>query len=156
MLEGLVTATLNVSALDRVRIALQRPDLRPAFRAARPSLKQDQRDHAKKQSGPGGAWAPRSSSTKNRAGGATYGATRMSRRARKVLGRLPTAIAVKPERTRAIMRSLVRWSDVHMTGGRVGRGAVLPARVFLWISDGALELVSGVVVRHLAKIIEGR
>ncbi len=148
-LEALVSARVNLGMLDRAWVALRNPDLRPAWKESRKPLRQDQRDHAKQQAGPGGAWAPRASSTKVRAASGR-------RRSRKLLGRLPTALTSRSDRKRVIIRSLVKWSISHWRGERVGHGARLPARVFLWVSDRATETVSGIVARHVAKMVEGR
>lgn len=148
-MDGLISATVDLSRIDRVWVALRNPDLRPAFKESRKPLRQDQRDHAKKQAGPGGSWPPRASSTKVRAAAGR-------RRKKKLLGRLPTALTTKHDRKKLVMRSLVRWSLVHWQGGRAGHGARIPARVFLWASEHALETVSGVVARHVAKLIGGR
>lgn len=145
-LEGLAVARINLRAFDRMRIALRNPDLRPAWKEARPVLRKDQREHAKKQEGPEGSWAPRAASTKARAG--------RNGRARRMMGRLPTANRQKDERSRKIMSSTVAWSAVQATGGRVGRGSRLPARVFLYVSDRALETVAGIITRGIAFMIE--
>jgi len=145
-LEGLGQARVDLGFFQRARVQLAKPDLRPAWKESRKPLRADQRDHAKKQSGPDGAWAPRASSTKTRTSG--------RKRQRKLLGRLPAALTSKYDRRKFTLRSLVKWSLAHWQGGRVGHGAVLPARVFLYASDSVLGTVSGIVARHVAKIFE--
>jgi phage gpG-like protein len=137
-------ARVNLGFLDRARVAWSRLDLRPAWKDARPVLRADQREHAKKQAGPEGAWPARSSSTRVRSGN--------RRRARKMLGRLPTSVSMRGERQRMIMRSPVAWSGAHQEGDRVGHGARIPARPFVYVSDRALEVVAGFVAVLAAKV----
>lgn len=142
--EGLLVARVELSFLDRARTAFRALDLRPAWKEARKPVRADQRAHAKAQEGPGGAWQARSSSTKSRAGGRRT-------RARRLLGRLPSAIGVGYDRRKLTVRSLVRWSAIHQEGGTAGHGARIPARPFLWVSDSLLEHVAGVVAKVVAK-----
>ena len=145
MIGGLAQARVNLGFLDYVRARWASLDLRPAWKDARPVLRADQKDHARKQEGPEGPWAPRSSSTRVRAG------TRR-KRARRLLGRLPTSVAMKGDRQRLLMRSPVRWSGAQHEGDRVGHGAMIPARPFVYVTQRALEAVAGVVVRAVAKV----
>jgi hypothetical protein len=82
-------------------------------------LRADQRDHAKKNEGPEGRWAPRA--TKSR---------------RRLLGRLPSAIKVTSTSTSVSAVCPVSWSGAHQDGAVVGHGVTLPARRFVWVSDG--------------------
>lgn len=150
-LEGLISARLELGTFDRLRSKLVNTDLRPAWRESRKPLRADIRDHAKRQAEPGGTWAPRASSTRRRVGGAVYTSSRMTRRAKKTLGRLPTAFSVLVERRRAILRSRVAWSAIHQEGGRAGHGAQIPRREFLWTSGGALENVAKILAEYIAK-----
>lgn len=148
-LSGLVTAEVDLGFLVRAQIALRNPDLRPAWKVAKPILLADQREHAKKQEGPSGPWPALASSTKaRRAGGRRT-------RARRMLGRLATANKTIMERRRMIMRSPIRWSGAHAEGDTVGRGARLPARPMRWASGGATEKIAGVVARGIAYLLEG-
>lgn len=114
----------------------------PAMRVIRKEMRLDQRDHAREKEGPEGKWPARAASTiaKIRKG---------SGRARRPMGRLVSAVAYTAERSRVVGRSLVRWSGSHMEGDRVGRGATLPARPFLWISDKLLDTAETVLARFL-------
>lgn len=132
----------NISFADRALIALRDPDLRKAFNEARNTLRLDIRDHKKQRRGPDGTWAARASSTKERA--------RSGRgRPRVVLGKLPLANTSKATRRSAIVTSRVAWSKVQSAGGRVGRGARVPARDWAWISRLALDAIGYVITRHL-------
>lgn len=145
-LDGLVRAEVDLGFITRVRIALRSPDLRPAWRLARKPLLEDQREHAKKQEGPSGPWAPYASATKTRTSG--------RKRRRRMLGRLSTANKTIIERKRMIMRSPIRWSGSHQDGDTVGHGARLPARPFRWASQKATETVAGILAKGIAYLIE--
>ena len=146
-LAGLGSVQVDLSFLDRARAVLRSPDLRPAWKLIRKPVRADLRQHARKQEGPGGAWTPMSSRTKGRARSGR-------KRPRKLLGRLPGALTTKLERKRLLVMSQVAWSAVHQDGGRVGRGARVPARPFLWASDKVLELAGKVIAKGLAYLIE--
>lgn len=147
-LDGFIRARVDLGFLDRARALLTRPDLRPAWREVRKPFRADLADHRKRREGPDGPWAPRASSTKTRTSG--------RKRARRLLGRLPTAIVVKTDRGKLTATSRVRWSAIHQDGGRAGHGARIPARTFLWASERFLELAGGAVARRIARLIEGR
>lgn len=100
-------------------------------RALKKPMRVDQRDHAAQAEGPDGKWAPR-----KRLG--SRGKKTAARNRRKLLGRLPRATAITAEGGTVSAVSRAKWSLVHQEGGRVGRGATLPARPFLWISEGLL------------------
>ncbi len=148
-LEGLATARVNLSWVEAALNTLRRPDLRKAWQEAKKPLRSDQKDHAKRQEGPSGAWVGRSPLTAKRSGGAVYTPTRKTRRARKLLGRLPTALTSKATRSSVTVISRAKWSGVHQEGGTAGYGAKIPARPFLWASQAALEAISYVISRHL-------
>lgn len=139
----MIAARVNLGPLQRAFNTLRRPDLRPAWKEARKPLRADIRDHRKKQEGPDGTWSPRAAATKARSG--------KNGRARRLLGKLPTALTTLSDRRRVALRSRVAWSDVHRTGGTVGHGARVPARDFLWASGQVLETIAGIVAKHLAK-----
>jgi phage gpG-like protein len=106
----------------------------------------DQRDHAKKRSGPEGAWAPRAPSTVRK--------MRLDGVRRRPLGKLVQrgAVSYRATKTGVIGTSKIKWSGVHQDGGRVGRGSVLKARPFLWLSKSLLvtseRLLTNVYVRR--------
>ncbi|MDQ3295077.1 MAG: phage virion morphogenesis protein [Myxococcota bacterium] len=128
-------ATFDTSSLDQALMSMSRRGkmLGQVFRDLKKPMRLDQREHAKDRSGPLGSWAARAPTTlaKLRSGG---------RRLRKrPLGRLTTAVTYRATRTGLMAESRVAWSGVHQEGGRVGRGSVIPARPFLWISDELLR-----------------
>lgn len=97
-------------------------------------LRADQRAHARDQAGPDGKWP------KRKLGGR-----------RRVLGKLPNAVRVVARRGMVSAESRVPWSGAHQDGDKVGRGATLPARRFLWISDDMLQLAND----HAAERVAG-
>lgn len=112
-----VTAAFRSAAHPAVIVAVAR--------ALRQPVRTDQRNHARAQEGPDGAWPARKSGS----------------RRRRILGRLPGAIRMEVRGATIAAVSKVAWSGAHQDGPtRVGRGAVVPARQFLWISDELLAL----------------
>lgn len=106
-------------------------DLRPAFRELRKPTLADQRDHQRQKSGPNGKWAPLSAATRLK-----YKQMRAHGRKppRSQLGRLPMANIVKIDRLRMTVTSRVKWSIAQKRGARVGRGATIPGRDYLYVS----------------------
>lgn len=125
-----------------------RSQLGSAFKTIRPHMKVDQRDHASKQAGPESQWPPRAPSTTAK--------MRSARRRRRPLGRLVGAVTYQASAAGVFATSRVPWSGVHQYGGKVGRGSVIPARPFLWISDKLLEIAMGVIGRHVVASFGGR
>lgn len=144
-LDGLGRARVDLSWVERALTGLRNPDLRPAWKAAKKPLRADQRDHAKRREGPGGAWPARSPLTQARR--STGSGKR--KRARKLLGKLPSALTAKHTRTSVSVMSRSKWSAVHQEGGTAGNGARIPARPFLWASDKLLETVAGILSKGL-------
>lgn len=142
----MISASLPLTFVERALNTLRRPDLRPAWKEAKLPLRGDIRDHRDAQSGPGGSWAPRASSTTARR------AASKRNRPKRMLGKLPTALSTLSDRRRVAMKSRVAWSDIHQKGGIAGHGAKIPARPFLWVSQTALNAIGYIVSRHLAKI----
>lgn len=142
----MLTAELDMRSVDRTidRALARGRNLAPVFRDVRTVMKVDQQEHARERSGPAGKWPPRAASTlaKLRAGG---------RRARRPMGKLLSAVKYTSSGIGAIGTSLVKWSGGAIsTGGKVGHGATLPARVWLYASDQlqrfAAELILDYVV----------
>lgn len=146
-IDGLASARVDLSFMDRARVALASPDLRPAWKELRKPVRADIRQHARKQEGPDATWPAMGARTKARARAGR-------KRPRKLLGRLPSALTTKLERRRMLVRSLVKWSAVHAEGGRAGKGAKIPARPWLWISGQTMEHAARVIAKGLAYLIE--
>lgn len=124
--------------------------LGPAFRELKKPMRDDQRDHGKRQRGPFGAWARRSPST------LAYYRERGRGRIPRPLGRLLSAIAYSANAYSVTGESRVKWSDVHMTGGAVGHGVRLKARPFMWISTNLLTIAEQVFERTILAAFGGR
>lgn len=127
----MITADLDMRAVDRsIDSALARGrNLAPIYRDLRGPLKVDQQDHARATEGPESKWPARAASTlaKLRSNG---------RRARRPMGRLLTAVTYRSSGIGVVAESRIPWSGGAIsTGGKVGRGSKLPARVWLWASD---------------------
>lgn len=155
-----IRLTLDASSafagLDRM--AKQGRSLGKAFRILKPDLRADQKDHAAKAAGPDGAWAPRATGTSGRLtrGSRRYLGKTRRKSTRRPLGRLVTQVTYMASNAGVFATSRVPWSGVHQEGGRVGRGAVIPARPFLWLSDRIVERASEVLARIVAYAMEGR
>lgn len=118
-LAGGLAAMADRKVVDAVARALKKP------------MRQDQRDHARAMEGPDGRWPGR-----KRLGGRGKKALRRNRR--KLLGKLPGATIVYARSGTVTAESRAKWAEAHRKGAIVGRGAKLPPRDFLWISDGLM------------------
>jgi len=139
--------------------------LSPAFRKLKGPMRLDQRAHAKAEQGPEGKWAPRATSTAADLATRRRGARKANRLAKsrgqtdrvrtpgrgKILGRIPSAITVRSGPGIVEVISRVSYSAVHQEGGKVGRGAVLPARPFLWMSEAFIQQAMETFSVHLEK-----
>lgn len=142
----MISTTVKLGALERAFNTLRRPDLRPAWKEARQPLRADIASHRNQQRGPDGPWPARSSSTRLRS------SSKRKSRPRRMLGKLPTALTMKSDRRRVAMVSRVPWSKVHQDGGTAGRGARIPARPFLWASKTVIDVVGGIIVKHIRNV----
>jgi phage gpG-like protein len=115
-----VAASVDLRDVERGIDAMANPRaVTKGLRDIKAPLRADQREHAKKNEGPDGGWAPRKAKSR-----------------RRLLGRLPGAVKVTMTSTSVSAVSSVRWSGAHQDGAVVGRGVRLPARPFLWASEG--------------------
>lgn len=124
-----IHANVNVSGVLAALARLRTTDVRGALRKLRKPMHADQRDHRDKQRGPRASWAPLAPTTLARYARAGI------RRNRRILAKLPNARTTTVTASSLIMKSRVKWSLAHQDGPkRVGHGAILPQRQFLWIS----------------------
>lgn len=123
-------------------------DIGPLLQAARKPLRTDQREHQKRRRGPDGPWpGPAASTLRRRAR-----ARKKRRRRGRPLGRLPGVLTVRVlGRDTLVARSRVAWAYVHQEGGRVGRGARIPARPFLYFGDEFLDDIDNALREYLAR-----
>lgn len=148
----MIEATVNLRDLDVGLFKGLREfarDLRPAFRAMRKPVLADQRDHRKKREAPGGKWPARAAATQERYRQRRRGGKKAPR---TLLGRLPAAITTRIERDRMIVESRAKWSRVQAEGGRVGHGARIPGRKFLWISRSLRADITKVILERARKV----
>lgn len=126
--------------------------LGPMWRDLKADMRADQLQHAKEQAGPDGKWPARAPSTIEKL--RTRSASGRRRRARRPLGKLPGSTTYTATSRSVLGISRVPWSDVHQTGGRVGKGHILPARPYLWISDGLAEKVARAIEKRVMRGFE--
>lgn len=119
--------------------------LGPAFVEIKAAMKLDQREHREQEMGPDGKWSPRKASTLK--------SEKLHHKGRvvprKILGKLPTAVTYKAIGSGAFGESKIRWSESQQGGGRVGKGAMIPARPFLWVSDKLARTSEEIIERHI-------
>lgn len=129
-----ITGTVKIGSVLTALSRLGSLNIRGALLKLRRPMHKDQRQHRDLQRGPRGQWAPLASITLQRYARAGI------RRNRRILAKLPNPRLTTVTASTLIMKSRVRWSMAHQDGPtRVGRGAVLPQRQFLWISRGFLR-----------------
>lgn len=131
-------------------------NLSPVFRALKKPFKTSIKQEARAMRGPDGGWAKRKDSTKNRdrfkktTTRKKTGKSKTSRRRKgRILGRMPNANFLQPGRKSFKATSKIAWSGVHQDGGKVGKGAILPKRTFLWFTEGFLSVTERAVAQHL-------
>lgn len=140
------------------RMAKQSRTLGRAFQLIKPEMRADQKDHASHQAGPDGPWPARASSTsaKHARSGRRYLGRRRRKRTARPLGRLLTTVSYMASNAGVFGTSPITWSGVHQQGGKVGRGAVVPARPFLWLSDRLVGRATTLLERTLVRSFEGQ
>jgi phage gpG-like protein len=143
--DGFVSAELDLSDVEDGLRALARAgrNLAPAFRALKPEMRLDQREHALLREGPESKWKPLAATTL-----AEY-SKRGKRRPTRPLGRLLTAVQYVATSSSVMAKSLVSWSGVHQEGGVGNHGARIPAREFLWISTKFLAQAESMMTKRL-------
>lgn len=143
---NIVDATMGLDAM-----AKRSHQLEPAFQEIKTAMKVDQKEHREDESGPDGHWAPRKASTI--AAAKSHHKGRLV--PRKILGKLPTAVSYKALPLGVEGESRIKWSLTQQDGGPVGRGVVLPARPFLWISDKLSAKAEGIIAGKLVSAFGG-
>lgn len=142
------------------RMQLAGYDLRPVFRAVRRDVRADQRQHQREGAGPDGKWKPLDPDTlrkRTRQGTGRRHKGKMKRRRRKfgpVLRNLPRAFTISYSRSWIRGDARPKWSGAHQPKSgagatRVGRGATVPNRTYLWASTGLLQIVARKAVDYM-------
>jgi hypothetical protein len=125
-----------LAALQRLRA----PDMLRAYRELRGPARYDQRHHDRRSEGPDGRWpslAPATIARRRRKRGKDKNGRRRGW-PKKLLGRLPVSLRSIATSRSLVVQSAIRRPGlgfVHQKGGRIGRGARVPRRQYLWISD---------------------
>jgi phage gpG-like protein len=112
-------------------------DLSAAWRDLAPLAEHDQDAIAAAKEGTAGPWPKRARGAR--------------RRARKLLGRLPTSVHVKYDKHRFRKESKIPWSGAHQDGSTVGRGATLPQREHVYFTEEFLAAAIARIEQHLAE-----
>lgn len=146
------TSKLDTRDVEKgLRALLQEGHSRGVLAALKQPVRADQKEHAKRQEGPDGRWPSRAASTvaKRR----RLKSRRLVRGPnRKLLNTLPRrTVTVKATGSKVYALSKVPWAGVHQHGGRAGRGAVIPARKFLWFSDDFYTEANGIICDRLQR-----
>jgi len=150
-----ITTKIDFSDVDRgFRALVREGHSRGALRALVRPMRADQKAHHKEQRGPESAWAPRARATVLKA---RKGKGLRRGRPKKLLGSLPNrTLVVTVKNGDVVAYSKVPWSGIHQEGGTAGRGAKIPARPFLWLSeDFFAEAVEILAARLLAAWSKG-
>lgn len=144
-------------------------NLKPAWRKLRRPMKADQAYHMKRQQGPNRAsWPPLAASTiakrlqsMTASGKAFTKRGKMKKSAQRRLGRVLSRkllsgmkVTIKPKEMSVAAR--LKWAGVHQHGGRVGHGARIPPRPFIYIGDELLLSAKRVFETHLQRAWQGR
>jgi len=146
-----IKATIYVGDVMKMFRRLGKLNIRKIFTELRGPARFDQRAHDRKEEAPSGHWPPLAASTiarnrYNRTGVGKRGRGKGKRKvvqkawtrpyARKLLGRMPSALRVNVSMRALVIRSRGRagLGMSHQGGAVVGHGARVPRRQFLWIS----------------------
>lgn len=117
-------------------VAHRGKDFSPFFRREKTPAKRHQREHGRRREGPDGRW-PKWSSAYRRA------RRQRRRRGRKnstrMLGKLTRSHRTQVDAFGIRLESPIEWADAHQQTTRVGRGAKLSARPFLWWADDYVD-----------------
>lgn len=131
-----VDAVVKFGGIKAMFVKLGRRDFSRVFRELRKPTNADMRDHKNRMRGPRGPWPYLASTTIARR-------VRMGQRQnRQILARLPGANRISTNADRLLLKSRVRWSLAHQDGPtRVGHGAIVPQRQYLWIGPRLVKQV---------------
>ena len=146
----MLDATIDLRDVDQgFRTLLQAGgDVGPLLQEAKRPLRTDVREHQRDLRGPGGRWPAISPATQRKRGRTKSGRQRW----RRTLGRLPTMRQIRViGGDTLIARPRLPWAAVHHFGGRVGRGARIPARPFLYFGADFIADIERALRAYLAR-----
>lgn len=149
------------------RMRARRGSFQPVFAGLKKYLRLTLKQYAAMGKSPDGKWPARAQSTKERYEFATSQRKSLRgrqgpvqrkavrRRSGKLLGRLPSAVTIRATKRGIAAVSKVPWSAAQNEGARVGRGANLPKREFVFISPAfgqiAADRMADYVVREFGR-----
>lgn len=88
---------------------------------------------------------------KARTTGKRVGGDKRASENHRLLGKLGGSIVATIEGVKVRVESRVPWSGVHNEGGTAGKGARIPARVFLEITPEAAQALADIALDHFMK-----
>lgn len=138
--------------IDGVMKALDRMGRIPKsaiYRRLKPQLRQELRDHGKRQQSPEGRWRALAATTLARR------ARAKRRRNKKLLGRLPNLWQIEANAESLKATNLVKWSRIQDEGGRGAKHANIPARKFAYVGSRFLWIVSKAFLRACIGLFTG-
>jgi len=132
-------------------------DVTPAMRKLRKDFRKEQRSHFRaEESSDGSRWPERTDETKRRQlrkaqrDAAARGKKNRPRRTR-LLGKLRN-FKIRYTKNSITAFSTAPWSGVQQAGGKVGHGAEIPAREFLWVNDKFVrDRAIPIIIAHVAR-----
>lgn len=162
MIDVEVDASDLVAHFDEV--ARRAPErIAKIFASLRAPMRRDQREHADREEGPDGArWPARAASTAEkvriirRAGRQKGQRTLRYTKIEGLLGTLPELTVVGAQRAAVFARPPTRMTflaDVHSWGAVAGRGAVIPSRPYIYVSE---ELARSALAKIASGVLEAR
>lgn len=156
----------------RKEVEARARQLAMVFRALRRPLIADLNAHAERESSPEGKWPKRSASTERELGRrrSVFVSTTRTRKTKRrkaqvtkaavrfntILGGLPSTTVVRAKNFQVEAKNPVPWAHVHQFGGRVGKGAIVPERPFVFISDQVAEAASNAIADYVADGWKGK
>lgn len=159
------THTTDLRSLKKAFRKMERAgiDTRKVWRKVKTPLRKDQAEHIKDQKDSDGAtWKPLAVGTRDKRlskGGKAGKFTKrgkLKKSAERKLGRvlsrrLVSGAKVRITRRSISIRSKVRWAGIHQHGGRAGRGAMIPKREFMYVSEELQIKATALLAIHIAE-----
>lgn len=153
----MIKVVVDIGDTERGIVAMLRRSRRlaPAFAELKKPMRDDQRQHQRREEGPDGKWPKRKTAyttvSRQGAGGRFSGGTKKKRigSRKKLLGKIPGAIKVVSDDDAVIAFSRIAWASIHQDGGTAGRGAKIPKREFMWISERLAREAQSIISEHM-------
>lgn len=147
-------ATVHYGTVKLMFANIRNVDMKKTFSDLRGPARFDQRHHWRTEESPEGRWPGLAQATRERRR-FRRGRDKNGRKrnwARKLMGRFPNALQSIVSARSLIVRSRVKkFSQIHQKGGRIGNGARLPSRQYLWISTWLVQQAQKAFERALVR-----